>query len=176
MIYIPKWISCHSAFKDIPSFHRSFVPLFYQSFTWLLKQVTMRNSRLSVIFTSQTLQTKPMLFKDWEFYNITKTNMRSFFPLTNQWAEKQRDRYLYLFIWLTNGVRSRASHNFEIWCGFQCDSILAAKVDEFNTLRIAEWLCLRKVPWKSAVVQLNFCKLLTRLCTPVESIVCQRHL
>ena len=21
--------------------------------------------------------------------------MRSFFPLTNQWAEKQRDRYLY---------------------------------------------------------------------------------
>ena len=102
--------------------------------------------------------------------------MRSFFPLTNQWAEKQRDRYLYLFIWLTNGVRSRAPHNFEIWSGFQCDSILAAKVDEFNILWIAEWLCLRKVSWKSAVAQLNFCKLLTRLCTPVESIVCQRHL
>ena len=81
-----------------------------------------------------------MLFKDWEFYNITKTNMRSFFPLTNQWAEKQRDRYLYLFIWLTNGVRSRAPHNFEIWCGFQCDSILAAKVDEFNTLD--SWLTM----------------------------------
>ena len=32
----------------------------------------------------------------------------------------------------------RPLHNFEIWCGFQCDSILAAKVDEFIALWIAE--------------------------------------